>query len=367
MRRRGPWIVFLSASLLVAAGSLFVGHYDFPPDEDGRSAIPLLRVPEPETVSVGPLPMQPLQLADVTFRVSFRWLGPAPAREQLDAATRELAVALLPGFTVMPRPEKSWLRKLRRAPLVAAPGLEFVHVTLPESIDLGPNEVGTSDSTHRLASGRKQTGTEPLYFAPELYIVDFHIRGNDMIRQLQSVDAFIIAFADRTGARIKSDERMRQADAAEIRDRRFLRWRNGVPFGPSYVALGEAAARGSIVVSAEEVGPLALPYLYVILPDGVVNRGVRNLIIAALVQRLVENRMPDAPGRVDLDVRAIRHPDMESWATTALPLGASGKLSLAAEEIRAIGGRMVVFRPIGDARAALCEFAGCELSATFAE
>lgn len=367
MRRRWPWILFLSVSAVLAGGSSFLAEYDFPPDEDGRAAVPMLRKPPPQPVTPGPIPLQPIQLDEVTFRVSFRWLGAAPSPSELEAAVRAQAAAHLKGFAVERRPAPSLWRKVRRAPLVPAPGLEFTLVKLPPTPELSPYETATSDNVSVLTSGQKPSGEQSVFLAPDLFIIDFHLLGSEVRKRLRDIDAFVIAFAEQTGARIKSDERLRHATAEEVRGRRLQRWVNDVPFGPSYAALVEYTRGGVRTLALEDGSMLGLPALWLPIPEGSLPPRMRHLLIGAVVQRFVENAAPDEPGFINLDVRALRHPDMERWVTATLAPTASGKIRLSVAEANAIGGRILILRPTGAPVRALCEFSGCDLTASFGE
>lgn len=366
MRRRLPWIIFVSLALLVALGSQFAASYDWPPDEDGSMPVPLLRMPPVISGRPGPVPLEPILLPELTWRFEFRWLGTAPTDEQVRRLLWELAEKELPGFTVQPRPGKSLLRKFRQAPLVPAPGFEFSRTIWPVSSDLSPYETASTDVANPLASGRWSRGEDNIHLDRAMVIVDFHLTGAELLAQLPKVDAFVIAFAQRTNARIKSDERRRQVSVEEFRTRRLDRWSNGTPFAPSYLSLSEenGGGRGRALL-AEGGRALALPELYLLVPNGVLNQRARHLLIGALAQRLVEDRVPTAVGVIDVDVHALKHPDMAGWATVALAPGATGKLRLVATELKVKGGRAIALRPEGDAVKALCEFAGCDLTASF--
>lgn len=367
MRRRWPLYSFLGVSLLLAAGFEFLGNFKPVPDEDGRTAIPMLREPPPQPPRPGPVSMEPLTPSDVTFRVSFRWLGTVPKAAELDAQLRASAALHLPDFKIQQRPPRSWTRTFRRAPLVDAPGLEIAHVQLPMDREVSHYETRTTEYAGPLTSGQRATGEDVVAFSRDLFIVDFHLRGDEVVKRLRDVDAFIIDFAEKTQARVKSDERLRQATAEEIRERRMNRWVDSVPFGPSYAALIELRADNGVhVLGTEQAQVLGLPDLWVAVPQCGMNSGARHLLIAAVLQRFVENPVLDEPGFINLDVRALKHPDLAQWATAALPPAASGRLRLRVSDAGVKDRRIILLRPVG-AAAAACAFAGCELSATFAE
>lgn len=369
MRRRWPWILFVCGSLLLAGGFQLLGQMDAPPDEDGRSVIPLLRTPPADDVfHRGPIPLEPLRLDDVVFRVSFRWLEKAPTPGEMEAAARAAAKLHLSDFVVQPRPEKSWSRAWWRIPLVPAPGFEFTNVTLPMNQDLSHYETATSEHYNLLASGQRLSGDANVTFTRDLFIVDFHVRGDEVVRRMRSVDAFIIEFAEKTHARIKSNERMRQASADEIRERRMNRWWKDMPFGPSYVGLVEySAPNGMRVLATEQSEVLALPELWVAVPEGVLTTRERHLLIAAVLQRFVENPKPDAAGIAEVDLTALKHPDIAAWATATMGPGATGKLRLTVVDRGIPGRRILLLRPEGDAARAICVFVGCALSASFGQ
>lgn len=354
----------LAVTLLTTAVSVFVANYDFPPDEDGITPIPLLRVPDLEPVTFGPVPAKPLELHEATFRVTLRWVGSDSSRAEREAAINELAAKLLPGFHVQPRPfaGRSWWR-LTRVPLVEAPGFEFSHVRMPPTPDLSPYENATSEP-NRDASGSR-TNEDLKLMSPEMTLFDFHLAAADLPSALEKIDRFVAAVAEQTHARIRSDEIPMQMEPADYLARRAGRWVDGVPFAPAYVALAQKRDGRDWLLSTEGAQVLGLPELWMGVPDGILTAAQRHVLIAAVLQRMVENPVPDAAGVITVSLGKLKHPDFRRWATATLPPGAAGEISFHAEELEVKGGRVVFLRFGGDAHAALCRFAGCTVAASY--
>ncbi|MFL5321219.1 MAG: hypothetical protein ACJ790_16280 [Myxococcaceae bacterium] len=358
--------VLLGISLLLSGVAVFFGNYDFPPDEDGIASVPMVRKPEFEITAAGPVPMVPIRLREVTFRITLRWLDDAPSHDARTQAVKELAASLLPDYTCQPRPFAGKALRLHRVPLVAMPGFEFVNITHPLSPDLSRYEQATSD-TLATASGQRHRNipVEQLQLlSREATMIDFHLKGEDAAGQLARIDAFITALAKKTRAIVRADEMYRMLDPDTFFQTRAGRTVNGIPFAPAYMALAQARTGGLRRLGTEGAEVVGLPELWLDVPDGLGTDAQRHLLLAATVQRLLENPMPDGEGRLEISARELKHPDLRGWATTMLPEHATGKISLSVREVSVENGRLLMMEIEGDPLTSYCAFAGCDVAAS---